>query len=142
MSKLVKNFLYFSRCFFSFDKKELKKRLTPQQFYVTQEKGTEPPFHNEYWDNKENGVYLCIVCSNELFTSDHKYESGTGWPSFYEVKDKENIKVEVDSSHGMVREEVLCQCNSHLGHRFHDGPKSKTGLRYCINSASLYFKNL
>lgn len=142
MSRVLKNFFKFSKYYISVDKKELKKRLTPEQFYVTQENGTEPPFRNEYWDFKEKGIYLCVVCGNEIFLSDHKYESGTGWPSFYEVKDINNIKIDKDYSHGMIREEVKCQCNAHLGHRFNDGPKNKTGLRYCINSASLYFKNL
>ena len=142
MSRVLNKFFKYNKFYFSFDKKDLRKRLTPEQFNVTQEKGTERPFSNEYWNNEEKGDYICVVCDNELFTSDNKFDSSSGWPSFYDVKNKSNIKIEEDNSHGMKRQEVLCNCNSHLGHLFNDGPKKFTGLRYCINSASLLFKKL
>ena len=116
---------------------DLRARLTPLQFHVTQEAGTERAFSGEYWDAKDPGTYHCIVCDASLFSSETKYDSGSGWPSFWEALDPNAVEMHEDRSHGMVRTEVVCaKCGAHLGHRFPDGPRP-TGERFCMNSASL-----
>jgi peptide-methionine (R)-S-oxide reductase len=117
--------------------REWREQLTPEQYRILRQKGTEPAFTGAYYDEKAEGVYRCAACGTPLFSSETKYESGSGWPSFYDAVDRGNVELHRDTSHGMIRTEVTCAtCGSHLGHLFPDGPQP-TGQRYCINSAAL-----
>ena len=120
---------------------EWRKELTPEQYHITRESGTEAPFTGKYHATKENGMYVCSNCGLPLFSSETKFDSGSGWPSFYKPTTDDNVELREDTSGGMVRTEVVCKkCGAHLGHVFDDGPKETTGKRFCINSASLDLK--
>ena len=123
----------------TYTEEDLRDRLTPLQYHVTQEAGTEQAFTGDTWDQKQDGVYRCVVCDIDLFSSDSKYESGSGWPSFWQPLSQGAVDTEIDNSHGMMRVEALCHaCGAHLGHVFPDGPEP-TGDRFCMNSASMRF---
>ncbi|MGD2050530.1 MAG: peptide-methionine (R)-S-oxide reductase MsrB [Chloroflexota bacterium] len=119
---------------------EWREQLTDQQYHILREAGTERPFTGQYVDTEDDGTYVCAACGNKLFSSETKFHSSSGWPSFWDVISQGNVELHEDRSHGMVRTEVVCaRCGGHLGHVFEDGPRDKTGLRYCINSAALDF---
>lgn len=119
---------------------EWKKELTPEQYRVLREAGTEAPFSGVYVEHKEEGIYRCAACGNQLFSSENKFQSSCGWPSFDDIENSDAVKTSVDKSFGMERTEIVCaRCESHLGHVFPDGPRDTTGLRYCINSVALDF---